>query len=259
MCAVISQGRSVFSPNGSRSARRSLACTRGSARWESTRARPWPGACLPTGWTPAASRPAATARPSRATVSRIGREGAVADDVAGARQAEVQHRRGCHVEAGGSAVQADQRAGQERGAQPGGAVAGEAPAERGRRRMRSPMRRAEAGDAAALLVHHQHGVARQDPPQRCGERRQLRWVEDVAREQDRAGRRVGAEQSRFVGQQVWAGDADDGGLHGGSIARHTPESLPPDAAAPAVFENRRRHRLAERVPVNAGAAASPLN
>ena len=67
MCADMAQGRSAFKANGSRSASRSLASTRGSARWLSTRARPWPGACLPTGCTPAASSPAASARPSRAT------------------------------------------------------------------------------------------------------------------------------------------------------------------------------------------------
>ena len=67
MCADMAQGRSVFKANGSRSASRWFAATRGSAKWLSTRARPCPGACLPIGWTPAASRPAASALPSRAT------------------------------------------------------------------------------------------------------------------------------------------------------------------------------------------------
>ena len=67
MCADMAQGRSAFKANGSRSASRWFASTRGSDRWLSTRARPWPGACLPTGCTPAASSPAANARPSRAT------------------------------------------------------------------------------------------------------------------------------------------------------------------------------------------------
>ena len=105
---------------------------------------------------------------------------------------------------------------------------------------------AEAGDAAALLIHHQHGVARQDPPQGSDQGAKLRGIVDVAREQDRARRGVGAEQGRFVRQQDGAGDADDGGLHGGSIARHTPESLPP--GKPGVACRPARRTFCQRLP-----------
>ena len=46
---------------------------RGSDRWLSALARPWPGTCLITGSTPPASVPSITARPSVADDVRIDR------------------------------------------------------------------------------------------------------------------------------------------------------------------------------------------
>ena len=43
-------------------------------------------------------------------------------------------------------------------------------------RMRRPMRRAEAGDAPALLIDHENGIRRQQSPQRRRQTRQLRRV-----------------------------------------------------------------------------------
>ena len=51
--------------------------------------------------------------------------------------------------------------------------AGEQRAERRRGGMRAPVRRPQAGDAAALLVHHQHGLRRQGSAQCGDQRRQL--------------------------------------------------------------------------------------
>ena len=253
-------GQIGVQPNGSRSARRSLACTRGSARWLNRPGRGrGPGACLPTGCTPAASRPAATARPSRATVAGSAAKARspttlLAPGSPGPAPARRPRRSRRQRSPGRSA----RRSGTRRAARRRGCAAKHRPsaAAGGCARQCGGRRRATRPPSWSTISTASRGRTRRSD---AIERRQLRRVEDVAREQDHAGRGVGAEQRRFVGQQGWAGDADDGGLHGGSIARHTPESLPPDAAAPAVFENRRRHRLAERVPVNAGAAASPLN
>ena len=67
--------------------------------------------CRPAGRRRRADPPA-SARPRRATVGGVLGEGAVADDAVRTGNGKVQHRRGDHVEAGGSALQADQRAGQ---------------------------------------------------------------------------------------------------------------------------------------------------
>ena len=73
---------------------------------------PMPRRVLATGWTPAASSPAANARPSRATSrgSSASARSPITACAPGNRQ--VQHRRRHHVEPGGGAVQADQRPGQ---------------------------------------------------------------------------------------------------------------------------------------------------
>ena len=151
---------------------------------------------------------------------RIRRERTVADHVAGPRHCQVEHRRGGHVEAGGGAIQADQRTGEERGAQPGGRIAGEAATERCRRRLRPPVWRPQTRDPAALLIHHQHGIVWQDTPQRRDQVTELRRVVDVAREQDHPGWRVVTQQRRFFREERRAGDAHDGGLHAATIAHN---------------------------------------
>ena len=55
--------------------------------------------------------------------------------------------------------------------------------------MGAPVRRPQARDPAAFLIHHQHGVRRQDAAQVGGQRGKLRRGLDVAREQDDAAGR----------------------------------------------------------------------
>jgi len=86
-------------------------------------------------------------------------------------------------------------------------------AQRGGRRMCAPERRAQTRDPAAFLVHHEHRARRQHAPQFSHQRRELRPVLDVPREQNDAGGRVGPEQRRFLREQLRAGDIGDGGLH----------------------------------------------
>ena len=124
-------------------------------------------------------------------------------------KAEVEHWCGSHIEAGGDAIQPDQRASEKRGAQPRRAIAGEAPAERRGGRVRAPVRRPQTGDSPALLVDHQHRCRRQSAAQGGDECGKLRRIVDVAREQDHAGRRMAVEQVRFFREQYRAGDADD--------------------------------------------------
>ena len=79
----------------------------------------------------------------------IGAEGAVADDVARSREAQVEDGGADQVDASVGAVEADERAGE-----PCGAPARLAPecADGGGGRVGAPMRRPQPGDPAALLV-----------------------------------------------------------------------------------------------------------
>ncbi len=90
----------------------------------------------------------------------------------------------------------------------------EQPSERGGRRVGAPVRRAQAGDPAALLIHHQVGVGGQHGPQRGDQAGELLGVFDVAGKQDDAGRRKRPEQGSLLRQQDRSGDADDGGFGG---------------------------------------------
>jgi len=86
------------------------------------------------------------------------------------------------------------------------------------------VRRPQAGDAAAFLIHHEHGVPWQHLPQRRHQAGKLPPVLDVASEQDDPGRRMGPKQRRFAGQQLRSGKSDDGGFHvrsgAGSVGRY---------------------------------------
>ena len=126
---------------------RSPTATRGSSRWLSTSARPWPGMCLITGMQPAACSPSATARPSRATSAGSSPKAAVADDVMRAGQPQVEHRGADHVEADIGAIHA--RAAPHWPAPPRSGQ----PVEGGGGGEFRPVRRPQPGDPAALLVH----------------------------------------------------------------------------------------------------------
>jgi hypothetical protein len=139
-------------------------------------------------------------------------EGPVANDVVRAGDGEIQNRGGGDGEPGGPAVEADQGAGQPSGPQTGARFGLEQPSECGGRRVGAPVRRAQAGDPAALLIHHQVGIGGQHGPQRGDQAGELLGVFDVARKQDDAGRRKRPEQGSLLRQQNRSGDADDGGL-----------------------------------------------
>src|SRR6202522_756181 len=73
--------------------------------------------------------------------------------------------------------------------------------------MGAPVGWTKAGDATALLIHHDVGAL----GERGDQGGELAWVLHVAGEQDDAGRRKGTEERGFLGQQGRAGDADNGG------------------------------------------------
>ena len=191
---------------------------RGNARWLSTRARPWPGACLPTGCTPAASSPAANARPSRATATRLVGEGAVAD------------RRTCAPgmarSSTGAATTSKPAAAQS---SPISAPVSQARAARLRRSARAP---ADARASAAAAGARPGRLP--DPPSAprpaAATRRsaavsaaQLRRVDGCcARTGSRRTGGCAPEQRRLVGRQRRAGDPDDGGLQNSATEQPTP-------------------------------------
>jgi hypothetical protein len=82
-----------------------------------------------------------------------------------ARPGHIQHGCGHQIEPSLRGLQADHRPAQERRAQAGRAIPVIDGAECGGGRMRSPMRGAQARDAPALLIHHQHRLGRQCLPQ----------------------------------------------------------------------------------------------
>lgn len=138
---------------------------------------------------------------------------AVSDDGVRTRDGEVKHRCCDHIEAGIGAVQADQCA-----RQPGGAQADQ----RGGRRMQMPVWRPQPGDAAPLLVHHENRARQQDPAQLRREFAQLRWRLNIAGKQDNARGRPCPEQRCFVGRELRAGYADDGGFQNSATVQPVP-------------------------------------
>ncbi len=118
-----------------------------------------------------------------------------------------------HVEARGGAIEADQRPGQPCRANP---------AQPGRRRMRTPMRRTQTRDATALLIHHQQRAHRQDPAQVSDQRGKLRRGLNVAREQNDTARRVGAKHRSLVGCQRQSANPNDGGLQKSATEQFNP-------------------------------------
>jgi hypothetical protein len=74
------------------------------------------------------------------------------------------------------------------------------------------VRRTEAGNPAAFLIHHHVGVGGQDGPQFGDQARELLRVFDVAGKQDDSGGRKRPEQGSLLRQQDRSGDADDGGF-----------------------------------------------
>ena len=79
--------------------------------------------------------------------------------------------------------------------------------------MGAPVRGTKPRHPPAFLVEHQLGVLGQGGARRGDQGGELRRILDVAGEQDHPGRRVAAEQRRFVGGEGGAGEADDGGFH----------------------------------------------
>jgi hypothetical protein len=122
--------------------------------------------------------------------------------------------------------------------------------------MRSPERRAQTRDPAAFLIDHEDGIWGENAAQLSHECGELRAVLDVPREQDDAGGRVGPEQRRFLGEQLWAGDSGDGGLHfrfrGLTVdrpanGRQDPEMLKRDAHPLSLRGAKRRGNLPKSV------------
>ena len=95
-----------------------------------------------------------------------------------------------------------------------------------------PFRRFHPGDAATFLVDREYqAIAAMDRAQIVGQLAQLIAVIAIAREQDIA-RRIGLlEEGAFLGCQVEAGNAENGGRH----ARHG-EANTPAAQARAVWQ-----------------------
>ncbi len=157
-------------------------------------------------------QPGGKGGPHLADCIRVGGEGAVADHVVGARHRAVQHGGAHDLKPGLRRIQPDQRPGQPRGAQPGGAVCRIELAEPRRWRMRRPVRRAQAGDAAALLVHHRHRQRRQDAGEMAGQLAKLRRVGDIAREQDHAEGAMLPQHGDLGRRKRGTGDPDNAGL-----------------------------------------------
>ena len=101
MCAVIAASASAIAAKGKTSlaSSSSLALTRGSARWLSAVARPWPGMCLMQPATPPSCKPSSAARASDRGALRIGGERAVADDLVRSFDRHIEHRREIAVDA----------------------------------------------------------------------------------------------------------------------------------------------------------------
>ena len=144
---------------------------------------------------------------------RFAGQRAVADDGVGTGNRKVQH--GCcdDVEAGISTIQTYQCA-----RQPGGAQADQS----GRRRMQSPVWRPQPGDAPPLLIHHKNCARQQDSSQLCRQLAQLRRRLDIPGKQDNAGGRPCPEQRCFVGRELRAGYADDGGFQNSATVQPVP-------------------------------------
>ena len=92
----------------------------------------------------------------------------------------------------------------------------------GRRWMRPPMRRTQARDAPALLIHHQQRASRQDPAEVGDQRGKLLRALDVACEQDDAARWIGAKQRSLLGCQRQSANPDDGGLQKSATEQSSP-------------------------------------
>ena len=133
MCAVMAQGRSALQANGSRSASQVVGARRAAARGGCPpgRGRGRARACRPAGRRRRAARRRRRGRGGRRRPGRAAKARSPITSLAPGMR-EVEHRRGDHVEAGGGAVEADQRAGQPGRAQAGCRVGGEA-ARRARR------------------------------------------------------------------------------------------------------------------------------
>ena len=213
----MAQGRSAFKANGARSASRLFASTTGSARWLSRRGRGRgrARACRPAGRRPPAARRRRRGRAARRR-QRIAAESAVADHAMrpGARQ--VQHRRRDDVESRrGGAASADQGAGEHRPRATRPPGHGHA-ANRSRRRADAPASAAAAAGRPGRLPGRPSAPPRRAAPRRNSpiSARKLRRIDDVAGEQDDAGRTVPAQQRRLLRQQRRAGNADDCRRHG---------------------------------------------
>ncbi len=171
------------------------------------------GRVLPDRLNAGGEQPRCQRAPQRRHLSRLPGQGPIADDRVRTGYGKVEHRRGNHIETGRGAIQADQGAGQPRRAQVAQGRSG---------RMGAPVRRTQPRHAATFLIHHQHRVRWQDPAQLGDQCRKLRGCYDIAREQNDATGRGGAEQRRLIGRQGGSGDPDDCGLQKSATEQAAP-------------------------------------
>ena len=140
-------------------------------------------------------------------------ERAVTDHGGRARRRQVENRGAVHVDSERREVGGDPPGVQRRRLRRGAAVGARRLAEAPRRRRTAPVRRAQAGDAAAFLVDQHRRVGAADGlAERPHQRREpLRRVA-VAREDDQPQRIVALEQAPLVVAEDGAGAAEDDGL-----------------------------------------------
>jgi hypothetical protein len=150
----------------------------------------------------------------------IGAEGAVADHVVGAGQAEVEHRRAVDVDTQRAELHGEQACIEPHCLRRPVAVAAGELAEACGGRRGAPLRRLQPGDAAAFLVDQHRRVAPHRLAQIGDQTRDLRRRFDVAQEDDEAERIGGAEEAPFgIGERRSGAAVDRSGLSHGFTTR----------------------------------------
>ena len=210
--------------NGARSSG-CVASTVGRAAWLSTVARPWPGACLPTGCTPAASSPAAQAAASSPTTAGSAANARSPMTALAPRDRTIQHRAGDDADPGRGGLPARSSAPVSQAARraAGGLVANSAPS-RDAAGWRSQCGGRKRATRPPLLVDHDDAKRWQQPLELEGERRDLTRRVDVAGEQDGAGRAMLPNQRGFVRRNAMPGNPDNGRLQASAFLSPGPKN-----------------------------------
>jgi hypothetical protein len=128
--------------------------------------------------------------------------GAIADDIVGARNAEIEHRGADHIEARLGAGQAEQRG-------IGATGLGGQPLEAGGAGEIRPMRRSQPGHPAAFLVHQDRRLGVEFRAEVSDQRAELAGIDDIAAEKNNTERPLGAQQRRLISGQDRPGNPDD--------------------------------------------------